>query len=225
MDRGTLTLKNAFFCLAYVRCLKCISNDIKNAVYINYLLYTINTVELQIEAYLIIVILQLLSASLYLYMKILDSFSYSQVVIDQTQSHASSHDVYGRVSSEDEMSYGGLFYSSSTSGRHKEADENSFLIEDGSGFKMSFKVRKVQIDRSWLDPTILHHPTLGIMGLPSGSWSSGQLDTQVNHGSFPLLPTAMIVAKDVEMSAKLFSKSLEDKFSEMSSNASMKVCM
>lgn len=135
-------------------------------------------------------------------------YVYAQVIIEQTQRHDRSHDTYSQVSTEDEISHRGLFYSKSTSG---EVDENSSLTENGADLKVSFKIRKVLIHRPWLDPTILHYQTLGIMGLPPGSWSSGQLNSKTNKGSFPLLPTAMVVAKDIEISAKSFSETVEVK--------------
>ena len=146
-------------------------------------------------------------------------FVYAQVTIEHTQRHDYCHDTYSQVSIEDEVSYRGLFYSKNTPG---EVDGNSSLTEDGSDLKVSFKIRKVLINRPWLDPTILHYQTLGIMGLPPGSWSSGQLNSKTNKGSFPLLPTAMVVAKDIEISVKSFSETVEAKLNE-TSHGSLKV--
>lgn len=128
------------------------------------------------------------------------------------------------VSAEAEASYGGLFYSGSASGGFDKSQGNSSLTQQGSKLKISFKVRKVLIQRPWLVPELFHYPTLGIRGLSKFSWSCGELDCKENKGSFPLLPTAMVVAKDVEISADSFSSTAIKAFEKMQSHASFKVC-
>ena len=137
------------------------------------------------------------------------------------QESQSFNDTFSKMSVEAEASYGGLF---SASGGFSKSDGSSSMAADGSKLKISFKVRKVTIQRPWMDPVILNYPILGIKGLETGAWSTGEMDSHTNEGTFPLLPTAMVVAKDIEISAASFSKSVEDKFSEMSVNASVKVC-
>lgn len=64
------------------------------------------------------------------------------------------------------------------------------------GMTITFQIRKVLIHRPWMEIGILQNPTLGIAGLKAGGWSTGKLEPN-NTGQFPLLPTAMIVAKNV----------------------------
>ena len=64
------------------------------------------------------------------------------------------------------------------------------------GMTITFQIRKVLIHRPWMEIGILQNPTLGIAGLEAGAWSTGKLEPN-NTGQFPLLPTAMIVAKNV----------------------------
>ena len=97
------------------------------------------------------------------------------------------------------------------------------MAAEGSQLKISFRVRKVTIQRPWMDPAILHYPILGIKGLESSAWWTGEMDSHTNEGSFPLLPTAMIVAKDIKIHAASFSDPVSEKFSEMSVHASAKV--
>lgn len=73
--------------------------------------------------------------------------------------------------------------------------------------KISFKVRAVQINRPWLDLSVLRRDDYRIPGERPSSWSSGLLD-RTNQGSFPLLSTQMIVAKDIKVTA---STKIEDK--------------
>ena len=144
------------------------------------------------------------------------------MIIKQVHSHESSHDTYSQVSVESKASFGGLFYSGSVGGGFSKKNGNSSLTKEGSDLKISFKVRKVIIQRPWLEPAILRYSTLGIKGLDKGTWSTGKLDKS-NEGSFPLLPTACIVAKDVVIQAKSFSDTFEKQFSEQSEHASVKV--
>ena len=64
------------------------------------------------------------------------------------------------------------------------------------GMTITFQIRKVLIHCPWMEIGILQNPTLGIAGLEAGAWSTGKLEPN-NTGQFPLLPTAMIVAKNV----------------------------
>ena len=69
-----------------------------------------------------------------------------------------------------------------------------------SDVKITFKVRAVQIDRPWFDPSILENENYTIPGERSGSWSNGKLDAS-NNGSFPLYSTQIIVARDIKVTA------------------------
>ena len=66
-----------------------------------------------------------------------------------------------------------------------------------SDVKISFKVRAVQINRPWLDLSVLDYT---VSSESTGSWSTGELNAD-NRGSFPLLSTQMIVAKDITVTA------------------------
>ena len=147
-------------------------------------------------------------------------FSWTQINVTQSRLSQSTEDSFSKMSFEAEGSYGGLV---SVSGGYSNEEGSSSLAVSGSNLKISFKIRKVTIQRPWMDPAILHYPIVGIKGLPSGAWSSGELDGKTNKGSFPLLPTAMIVAKDVVISSDKFSESLKQSFSETSAHASVKV--
>ena len=65
--------------------------------------------------------------------------------------------------------------------------------------KISLNISAVQIYRPWLDLSVLRK-NFKYPGMPSGSWSNGKLDSS-NTGVFPLLTTAMIVAKDITVTA------------------------
>ena len=75
-----------------------------------------------------------------------------------------------------------------------------YSLDKHSDVKISFKVRAVQISRPWLDLSVLNNKNYKIYGEDPGSWSTGELDAD-NNGSFPLLSTQMIVARDITVTA------------------------
>ena len=66
-----------------------------------------------------------------------------------------------------------------------------------SDVKISFKIRAVQITRPWLDLSVLNYT---VSSERTGSWSTGELSAD-NKGTFPLLSTQMIVARDITVTA------------------------
>ena len=109
----------------------------------------------------------------------------------------------------------------SVSGAYSQENREVEMCEKGKGLKISFAVRKVLIRRPWLQTGILKYPTIGIKGLEAGAWSSGELDAEKNKGQFPVLPTAMIIAKDVVIKADEFDSRVSDTFSKMGVEASV----
>ena len=96
--------------------------------------------------------------------------------------------------------------------------ESQNITKDSENIVITFKIRKVLINRPWLEENILHYPTIGIRGLHAGAWSSGDLEARNNKGQFPLLPTAMVIAKDVVIKADKFSSEVSSCFKELESN-------
>ena len=75
-----------------------------------------------------------------------------------------------------------------------------YTLDKHSDVKISFKVRAVQINRPWIDLSVLNNKYYTVYGEDPGSWSTGELDAD-NKGSFPLLSTQMIVARDIKVTA------------------------
>lgn len=84
-------------------------------------------------------------------------------------------------------------------------DEKKVDTGDSRDVKITFKVRSVQISRPWIDLSALRIQHYKIPGEQSGSWSTGKLESS-NDGTFPLLTTQMIVAKDIKVTASKFSR-------------------
>ena len=91
--------------------------------------------------------------------------------------------------------------------RGEDAQEKKVDIGDTQDVKIHLKVSSVQINRPWIDLSALKIQDWGIPGIRPGAWSTGVIDSS-NNGSFPLLPTQMIVAKDITITASNFSKEI-----------------
>ena len=83
----------------------------------------------------------------------------------------------------------------------------SYSPDERSDVKISLKVCSAQINRPWLDLGVLKNINYTIDSEDPGSWSTGELSAD-NNGSFPLLSTQIIVAKDITVTA---STEIEDK--------------
>ena len=87
--------------------------------------------------------------------------------------------------------------------------EKNIEIGDSQDVKIYLKVRSVQIDRPWIDLSALKLQKWRIPGERPDCWSTGVLDSS-NNGSFPLLSTEMIVAKDITVTATKFSEEINE---------------
>ena len=82
----------------------------------------------------------------------------------------------------------------------------------------------MKINRPWLDLTIIEYPVIGMREVPKLNWSNGSLDPETNKGTFPLLPTAMIVAKDIVISNFEMSEEQRDQYKSAQTDPSASVC-
>ena len=87
-----------------------------------------------------------------------------------------------------------------------------------SDVRISFEVRSVQINRPWVDLSALELQNWKIPGLATGSWSTGVLDSS-NKGLFAILPTEMIVVRNVTVAATKFSEEIVDTLSTFNKSA------
>ena len=91
--------------------------------------------------------------------------------------------------------------------RRKGVQEKKVDIGNSQDVRIDLKVRSVQINRPWIDLSALKIQDWRIPGEGPGAWSTGVLDSS-NNGSFPLLSTRMIVARDITVTASCFSKEI-----------------
>ena len=128
-----------------------------------------------------------------------------QITVDQNSFDETQNREYKKLGGS--VSVGYSFLSLKLGGEGSQ--EKRIETGDSRGVKISFKVRSVEINRPWLDPSALKVEKWRLPGLSPGAWSTGVLDSS-NKGSFPLLTTQMIVAKDITVTAAKFSREVTD---------------
>jgi len=83
--------------------------------------------------------------------------------------------------------------------KHTDGDDHNYNTKRHLTFQLSLNVRAVRINRPWLNLNALSLQNFKIPG--DGIWSTGELSSK-NKGSFSLLSTQMIVAKDLNVTVK-----------------------
>jgi hypothetical protein len=78
--------------------------------------------------------------------------------------------------------------------------KNSPIPIGNTRIQISFRFARVEIRRPWLDPSLLSLGGWSMPGRPRHSLSTGTL--QDNPGIFSLLPSSMIVVRDLQVSAQ-----------------------
>jgi hypothetical protein len=74
------------------------------------------------------------------------------------------------------------------------------LPTDGPRIQISYRFARVELRRPWFDPLLLSLGGWSMPGRPRHALSTGTI--QDNPGLFSLLPSSMIVARDVQISAQ-----------------------
>jgi len=92
-------------------------------------------------------------------------------------------------------------WSASASAEHSSTDQQSHM--DATNISLSFELGVIQVYRSWLDGTLFSMGgwTMGA-AFPKGKISTGDLTTAKTGGTqvpLPLIPTAVIVARNIQI--------------------------
>ena len=128
-----------------------------------------------------------------------------QITVDQNSFDATQDKEYKKLGGSVSIGYDFLGIKAGGEG----SQEKKISTGDSRNVKLTFKVRSVEINRPWLDPSALKVQKWVVPGLAPGAWSTGVLDKS-NTGSFPLLTTQLIVAKDIKVTADKFSQEITD---------------
>jgi hypothetical protein len=89
----------------------------------------------------------------------------------------------------------------SFSGGSSGQSESHDIHRETEELEVAFKLGRVTIHRPWLDASLFHLPRWSVGGVEPGGYSTGKIGPN-NDGMFALLPTAFMVARDIEISAQ-----------------------
>ncbi len=88
---------------------------------------------------------------------------------------------------------------------------NKPASNDTSGFSISFRVCRVNIDRHWFNLTLLNTKNWYMFGTVAGEYSTGS--AEANPGMFPFVPVSFIVISNLKITAN-WSQQDKDTFSK-----------
>lgn len=151
-----------------------------------------------------------------------DKLSWTQVVIKQDSSESRLHEDVKKIDSDFSASLSaGLWHADASSGYHDEVEKiNKSSSVDKLG--ISFEIARININRDWFTSSLLTYEDTTIPGEKKGSLCAGSL-TEAAKCTFPFLPTAFVVARNINIYNE-FSSAEEDFLQEAQSwSASAKV--
>lgn len=93
------------------------------------------------------------------------------------------------------------------------------MSTETTGIKISFKIGRIEIRRRWMNPALFSLSGWSVAGRGAGGYSNGQASG--NSGVFPLLPTAFLVARDIQISGSWSTSDLQTASQSFSSRGSV----
>lgn len=126
-----------------------------------------------------------------------DALSWTTVVIKQGSSESRLHEDVKQIDSDFSASFSsGLWRAGASGGYHDRVEKiNSSASVDKLG--MSFEIARVNINRDWFTSALLTYDA-SIPGAKKGSLCAGSL-AKAKQCDFPFLPTAIIVARNINI--------------------------
>lgn len=127
-----------------------------------------------------------------------DDLSWETVTVHEKETEDHVHKDVSSVSSSFSAGFSAGLWKGSASGQYKkdlEKVQNESKVEE---FGMQFKVARVDILRDWFNGGLLDYPNVYVRGVSKGGICSGSLSSGAGC-SFPLLPTALIIAKEINV--------------------------
>lgn len=128
----------------------------------------------------------------------LDDLSWETVTVHEKETEDHVHKDVSSVNSSFSAGFSAGLWGGSASGQYKkdlEKVQNESKVEE---FGMQFKVARVDILRDWFNGGLLDYPNVYIRGVAKNGICSGSLSSDADC-SFPLLPTALIIAKEINV--------------------------
>lgn len=127
-----------------------------------------------------------------------DSLSWETVTVQEGATEDHVHKDISSLSSSFNAGFSLGLWKGSASGQYKKDLEHVQTESAVEQFGMQFKVARVDILREWFNGGLLNYPTVYIHGVAKNGICSGSL-ADTGNCSFPVLPTALILAKDINV--------------------------
>ncbi len=127
-----------------------------------------------------------------------DSLSWETVTIHEKETADHIHKDVSSVSSSFSARFSAGLWGGEASGSYKkdlEKVQNESKVEE---FGMRFKVARVDILRDWFNGGLVDYPNVYVRGVQKNGICAGTLE-EGHDCSFPLLPTALILAKEINV--------------------------
>ena len=127
--------------------------------------------------------------------------SLSQITVEQGHSTSTTQDTYSKLGGGANV----LLFSFGSSGSRQV----SISTENEQDISISFKIKTVEIHRPWMETALFDYRAITLASAAAGQWSAGEMSPS-NKGSFTLLPTSMVLARDIVVTTTDFSSSTKD---------------
>lgn len=144
-----------------------------------------------------------------------DELSWTDVVIKQGSSEDKLHSDTKQIDSDFSANFAyGLWHASASGGYHDRTERlNKSSSVDKLG--MSFQIARVELSRDWFTSSLITYPGTTVAGRKAGSLCAGSL-AKAADCDFPFLPTAVVVARNINIYNE-FSSEEENFFNEAKS--------
>lgn len=144
-----------------------------------------------------------------------DELSWTDVVIKQGSSEDKLHSDTKQIDSSFSANFAyGLWHASASGGYHDRTEQiNKSSTVDKLG--MSFQIARVELNRDWFTSSLITYPGITVAGRKAGSLCAGSL-SKAGSCDFPFLPTAVVVARNINIYNE-FSSEEENFFKESKS--------
>ncbi len=127
-----------------------------------------------------------------------ESLAWTNVVITQNSSESEIHCDVKSMDADFSAAYSSGPWHASASGQFRDQAETLNQSASTENLAVSFQVARVEIRRDWFTSALLTYSQATIPGQKAGSICAGSLD-KADKCDFPFLPTAFLVARNINI--------------------------
>ena len=144
-----------------------------------------------------------------------------KVTVSQQNEYNRKTDTFTKKTGSSHSSF--MSYVAGGSGSRTETHTTHFSLDEASDVEISFSYRVVHINRLWFEMWLLHYQKLGMNDVGVREWSTGAFDDSQVEKQFPFYPTGFVVARDITVVAKSYSKKMQQVLDHLEIHQKVKV--